>query len=52
MQYSENNSALIFKAAEAEEEQYCRTTIMSGARVKSPALRKGKSSELLKNEQL
>lgn len=52
MQYSENNSALIFKAAKAEEEQYCHTMIMSGASVKSTVLRKEKISELLKNEQL
>lgn len=43
MQYSENNSALIFKAAKAGEEQYCHTMIMSGASVKSTVLRKEKN---------
>lgn len=51
MQYSENNSALIFKAAKAEEEQYCHMMIMSVASVMS-TVEKEKNSELLKNEHL
>ena len=35
MQYSENNSALIFKAAKAEVELYWHMVIMSVVRIKS-----------------
>lgn len=51
MQYSENNSALIFKAAKAEEEQYCHMMIMSVASVML-TVEKEKNSKLLKNEHL
>lgn len=42
MQYSENNSALIFKAAKAEEEQYCHMMIMSVASVTSTVAKEEK----------